>query len=87
MSYELVVLVVIMLVFCFLMQIFTVKVMISVLNSKAETPIKQIKLFERKPKTDKRAEIEAKKEQERFDTIMRNLDAYDGSDLGQEEVK
>ena len=29
---------------------------------------------------------EAKREQERIDTIMRNIEAYDGTSYGQEEV-
>lgn len=35
---------------------------------------------------EKQAKAEAQKEQERLDTIMRNIEAYDGSGNGQEEV-
>lgn len=35
---------------------------------------------------EKEAKKEAKKEQERIDTIMRNIESYDGTSRGQEDV-
>lgn len=53
---------------------------------KGETPVEAPKnpvdaLTERKDKRQARAE------KERIDTILRNIDNYDGSGLGQEEVR
>ena len=88
MSYDLLILAFIMLVFCFLMQYFTVKVMFSLFNSVRPEGAKKIEpILTKKSKKQKEAEKEARKEKERFDTIMRNLDAYDGTEIGQEEVK
>lgn len=36
---------------------------------------------------EREAKKEAEKEQDKFDTIWRNVDNYDGTDRGQEEVK
>ena len=36
---------------------------------------------------EREAKKEADKEQERFDTIMRNIENYDGTPNGQEEVR
>lgn len=88
MSYDLLILAFIMLVFCFFMQILTVKVIFSVLNAK-NGQIKDVKIVGKKLKKteyEKKREEMARKEQEQFDTIMRNLEAYDGTEIGQEEV-
>lgn len=42
--------------------------------------------FEFKREQDKRAKREAQKEQEKFDAIMRNVENYDGTSFGQEDV-
>jgi 5'-3' exonuclease len=70
------------------MQIFTVKVMISLLNSAGEDikPIKILDIKPRKSRQQKLAEEKARKEREEFEKLMRNIDSYDGSGLGQEEV-
>lgn len=39
-----------------------------------------------KPVRDHQERKEAKREQERYDTIMRNIDRYDGTSSGQEDV-
>ena len=39
-----------------------------------------------KPVRDHQERKEAKMEQERYDTIMRNIDRYDGTSSGQEDV-
>jgi hypothetical protein len=36
---------------------------------------------------EREAKKEAEKEQDKFDTIWRNVDNYDGTDRGQEEVR
>ena len=36
---------------------------------------------------EREAKKEAKKEQDKMDTIMRNIEAYDGTGNGQEEVR
>ena len=88
MSFDVVLTVLIMVIFCFLMQIFTVKVMISLLNSAGEDikPIKILDIKPRKSRQQKLAEEKARKEREEFEKLMRNIDSYDGSGLGQEEV-
>lgn len=39
-----------------------------------------------KPIREHREREEAKREQERYNTILRNIDNYDGSNVGQEDV-
>lgn len=39
-----------------------------------------------KPIRDHRERKEAEREQERYNTILRNIDNYDGSNVGQEDV-
>lgn len=93
MSFDLVVLALIMLIFCVFMQIFTVKVMFSLLNSVRPDEVKEIKpikLIEKKPKkSEEQLAFEEKqaKAQREYETLMRNLDNFDGSGFGQEEVK
>lgn len=96
MLYEMMLFTLMVLIFCFFTITFVVKVMISVLNSaKPEgmdeiKPIQIIKMPEKKPKKseyERYLEEQKQKEQERYDTIMRNLEAYDGTEIGQEEVK
>ena len=51
-------------------------------GEKIETPsIDPLKAYR-----EREAKREAQKEQERLDTIMRNIEAYDGTGNGQEEV-
>ena len=93
MSYDLLILAFLMLIFCFLMQILTVKIVFSILNATrkdGEKEIKPIKIVERPAKKSKaqiEAEKRAKKQEEEWNTIMRNLEVYDGTDLGQEDIK
>jgi hypothetical protein len=39
-----------------------------------------------KPLREQRERREAKREQDRYDTILRNIDSYNGTDEGQEEI-
>lgn len=90
MSYELLILAFIMLVFCFLMQLFTVKAMFSLFNSvrpEGTREIKPIKLAEKSHKrTHEQTDEHAEKERKQYEAIMRNLERFDGTELGQEEV-
>ena len=90
MSYDVLICVFIMLIFCFLMQIFTVKVMIALFNSHREEGTRKIKpiKFIDKQKKKHRADVEkAQKQQKQFETLMENLDMYDGTSVGQKEVE
>ena len=93
MSYDVLICVFLMLVFCFFMQVLTIKVMISMLNAKredGEREIKQIKIIDKPAKKTKaqiKAEENARKQAEEWNTIMRNLEVYDGTELGQEDIK
>ena len=75
------------------MQILTVKIVFSILNATrkdGEKEIKPIKIVERPAKKTKaqiEAEKRAKKQEEEWNTLMRNLDAYDGTGIGQEDIK
>ena len=93
MSYDLLIFAFLMLVFCFFMQMLTVKIVFSMLNAvrkDGEKEIKPIKIIERPAKKSKaqiEAEKRAKKQEEEWNTLMRNLDAYDGTGIGQEDIK
>ena len=96
MSYDLLILAFLLLVFCFFTMTLTVNVMFSLFNSvKSDEmgeikPINIIKKPEKKPeKSEYEVYLEKQKEieRERYNTIMENLDAYDGTDIGQKEVK
>lgn len=93
MSYDLLIFAFLMLVFCFFMQMLTVKIVFSMLNATrkdGEREIKPIKIVERPAKKSKaqiEAENRAKKQEEEWNTLMRNLDAYDGTGIGQEDIK
>ena len=93
MSYDLLIFAFLMLVFCFFMQMLTVKIVFSMLNAvrkDGEKEIKPIKIIERPAKKSKaqiEAENRAKKQEEEWNTLMRNLDAYDGTGIGQEDIK
>ena len=51
-------------------------------DEKIETPtINPMKLYR-----EKEAKREAQREQDRIETIMRNIEGYDGTDRGQEDV-
>ena len=93
MSYEIVILVLILLIFCFFMQILTIKVMLSMFNASrkdGEREIKPVKLIEkrkRKSPAQRKADEEAKKAQREFEIELRNLEAFDGSSFGQEDIE
>lgn len=67
------------------MQYFTVKVLFSLFNSVKPEGIRPVRL-ESPKKSVKKVQAE-NRSQEQFETIMRNIDAYDGTEIGQEEVK
>lgn len=82
MSYEMVIIVFLMLVFCFFTQILTIKVMLCLFKANGED-IKPVKLFDRKPKKQRKMQ---EAEQERYEKIMHNIEVYNGSGYGQIEV-
>lgn len=86
------VLVLLILVFCFFSMMLTVNVMFRMFNAVRPEGIKEIKPLELKKqpkKTKEQLEIEKKaaEEKRKYETIMSNLDAYDGTEVGQKEVK
>lgn len=87
MSYEVLILVFLLMVFWSFMTIFVIKAIFSVFNSVRPEETREIRFMPmRKPKkTAKDKEAEAA--QRKYDTIMRNLEAYDGTGIGQEEVR
>ena len=96
MSYDVLILAFLILVFCFFTMALTVNVMFSLFNSVRPEgtdeikPINIIKKPEKKPKkSDYEVYLEQQKaiERERYNTIMDNLEAYDGTEIGQKEVK
>lgn len=92
MWYEMLAIVFLMLVFCFFMELLTVKVMLSMFNAFRSGEMKEIRpvnLMEMRKKpspAERRAKEKADEERRKLDTIMRNLEKYDGTDIGQEEV-
>lgn len=48
--------------------------------------IKPPKIDPLKPFREREERQEAKKEQERMDAVMRNIDRYDGTGIGQEDI-
>ena len=92
MSYDVLILVLLILIFCFFSMMLTVNVLFSMFNSVRPEGTKEIKPIlphktPKKSKTQRELEQKAEEEQRRYDTIMRNLEAYDGTDIGQEEVR
>lgn len=83
MSYEMVIVVFLMLVFCFFTQILTIKVMLCLFKANGED-IQPVKLFEKKPKKPTKTQ---KKDQERIENIMHNIEVYNGTGHGQIEVE
>ena len=92
MWYDMLILVLLILIFCFFSMMLTVNVMFRMFNAVRPEGTKEIKLLElKKPpkKTKEQIEIEKKaaEEKRKYETIMSNLDAYDGTEVGQKEVK
>lgn len=92
MSYDVLILVLLILAFCFFSMVFTVNVLFSVFNSVRPEGTKEIKAvfpkkITKKSKAQRELEKKAEEEQRKYETIMRNLEAYDGTDIGQEEVR
>lgn len=91
MSYELVAIVFLVLVFCFFTMILVFRGMVSIFNAAKPGEMKEIRLFSerktKKTKTQRENEAKAAEEKRQYETIMRNLEAYDGTGIGQEEVK
>jgi len=90
MSYDLLILAFIMLLFCVFMQIITAKVMLSLFNSvrpASTREVKPVSLVEKKADWQEPVDNRVNEEKERYEAIMRNLEAFDGTGFGQEEVK
>ena len=96
MSYDVLILAFLILVFCFFTMTLTINVMFSLLNSVKKDDFDEIKPIhiinrpEKKPeKSEYEVYLERQKEieRERYNTIMDNLEAYDGTEIGQKEVK
>ena len=62
----------------------TVNVIFRMFNAVRPEGTKEIRLMPKKTVKPDRTMEESKK---RYDTIMRNIDVYDGTEIGQEEVK
>ena len=86
MSYDVLILVFLILVFCFFSMVFFVKVLLSVFNSARPEGMKEIKPIFKAEKPPKKSKAEQEAER-RYNTIMENLEAYDGTEIGQKEVK
>lgn len=86
MSYDVLILVFLILVFCFFSMMLVVNVMFTLFNSARPEGMKEIKpIFPRKTTPKKtRAQAEAER---KYEIIMENLEAYDGTEIGQKEVK
>ena len=84
MSYDVLILVLLILAFCFFSMVFTVNVIFHMFNAVRPEGTKEIRLMPKKTVKSDRTMEESKK---RYDTIMRNIDVYDGTEIGQEEVK
>lgn len=84
MSYDVLILVLLILAFCFFSMVFTVNVIFHMFNAVRPEGTKEIRLMPKKTVKPDRTMEESKK---RYDTIMRNIDVYDGTEIGQEEVK
>lgn len=90
MSYDVLIMVFLILIFCFFTMTLTVNVMFSLINASKQEGMKELKPiipFKRKTKKQREADKKAIEEQRQYETIMRNLEAYDGTGIGQEEVK
>ena len=91
MSYELVAIVFLVLVFCFFTMLLAFRGMVSMFNAAKPDGMKESRLIpERKPKktkTQRENEAKAAEERRQYETIIRNLEAYDGTGIGQEEVR
>ena len=92
MLYDVLILVFLILIFCFFSMMLTVNVMFRMFNAVRPEGTKEIKPLELKKqpkKTKEQLEIEKKaaEEKRKYETIMSNLDAYDGTEVGQKEVK
>lgn len=74
------------------MQILTIKVVFSMFNAMRDDGTHEIKAVSLVKKTRKKTKLEieaeerAREEREKLETIARNLEAYDGTEFGQEEV-
>ena len=86
MLYDYLILVLLILVFCFFSMMLMVNVMFHLFNSMRPEGTKEIRFMPKKVKKTK-VDKEMEESKRRYDTIMRNLDVYDGTEIGQEEVK
>ena len=85
MWFDLLILVLLILIFCFFSMMLMVNVMFHLFNSMRPEGTKEIHFMPKKAK--KKMDKEMEESKRRYDTIMRNLDVYDGTEIGQEEVK
>lgn len=86
------VLVLLILVFCFFSMMLTVNVIFRMFNAirpEGTSEIKPLELKKTPKKTKEQLEIEKKaaEEKRKYDILMSNLDVYDGTEVGQKEVK
>ena len=91
MSYDVLILVLLILIFCVFTMAFTVNVMFSLFNSarpEGMSEIKPISIIKKgKSKPKEKISKQQKADKERFDAIMHNIEVYDGSGRGQIEVE
>ena len=76
-----------MMVFWAFMTVFVVKVMFSMFNSARNESDLKLDFPKFKSKAQKKAEKEVLEAQRKYEIIMENLDAYDGTEIGQKEVR
>lgn len=96
MSYEFLILAFLLLVFCLFTITFVINVIISLVNALEKDEIGEIKpihIIKKPEKKRKKSDMELyyeeqeRKTREQYKTIMENIEAYDGTDMGQKEVK
>ena len=88
MSYDYLILALMMLLFCVFSIVFTAKVIFTLMNAVRPPEMDEIKPIRVFEKREKPQMSHAKSEEEaKMEKIMRNLDNFDGTGLGQEEVE
>lgn len=89
MPYDFLIFAFLMLIFCFFMQMLTVKIVFSMLNAsrkEGEREIKPVKLFEKPKKRPKMTE-EQKKNARNDEILLHNYEVYDGTSYGQKDFE
>ena len=91
MSYEVLILVALLLIFCFFVILLVVNIMFSFMKVAKHEGYPDISIADilpkRKSKPKEKISKQQKADKERFDAIMHNIEVYDGSGRGQIEVK